>query len=157
MAKYPLTVDGYNSIKKEVEHLKKVERPEIIERIAEARSHGDLSENAEYHAAREKQSFIEGRIKYLDSVIADSEVIDPTKLSGDRILFGATVTLFDNDAEEEITYKLVGELESDLEQGKLSITSPIGGGLIGKELGDEVTIVTPAGKKVYEVLDVEFI
>ncbi len=154
---YPLTNEGFQNIKKELDHLKKVERPEIIERIAIARSHGDLSENAEYHSAREKQGMIEARIKYLEGVIAEAEVIDPTKLSGDRVLFGATVTIFDSESEDETTYKLVGELESDLNNGKLSVTSPIGAALIGKEIGDEVVVQTPAGRKVYEIMEVEFV
>jgi transcription elongation factor GreA len=157
MAQYPLTVEGYDNLKEELNDLKKVQRPTIIERIAEARSHGDLKENSEYHAAREKQSFIEGRIKFLEGVMADSEVIDVKKLSGDRVLFGATVTLFDVDSDDEVQYRLVGELESDLDKGKLSVTSPIGSTLIGKSEGDTVIVRTPAGEKEYEILDVNFI
>ena len=123
----------------------------------EARSHGDLSENAEYHAAREKQSFIEGRIEYLDGVIADAEVIDVEKLSGDKVLFGATVKLLDNDTDEEVVYKLVGEVESDPEHGKISIASPKGRALIGKMLGDDVTVQTPAGAREYEILEVKYV
>jgi len=157
MAKYPITTKGYSHIKKELDQLRKIERPTIIERIAVARSHGDLSENAEYHAAREKQSFIEGRIKYLEGVIAEAEVIEPSKLSGERILFGATVTLFDLNDDNEVEYQIVGEIEADINIGKLSVTSPIGRSLIGKEVGDEVAVQAPAGTRTYEVLDVQFI
>ena len=153
----PITKGGYEKIVEEARHLKKVERPAIIAKIAEARSHGDLSENAEYHAAREKQSFIEGRIEYLDGVIADAEVIDVAKLSGDKVLFGATVKLLDNDTDEEVVYTLVGEVESDPEHGKISIASPKGRALIGKELGDDVTVQTPAGTREYEILEVKYV
>ncbi len=156
MAKYPLTLEGYEKIKAELEDLKKVQRPDIVKKIAEARSHGDLSENAEYHAAREKQSFIEGRIEYLNAVMADCEAIDPKKLSGDRVLFGAHVTLLDLDSDNEIQYQLVGELESEPEKSKISVTSPIGAALIGKEIGDEVAVHTPGGVRNYEIMDVEF-
>lgn len=157
MASYPITVEGYNNVKKELDTLRKVTRPEIIKRIAEARLHGDLSENAEYKFAKEKQSFIEGRIQHLDGIIANAEVIDPTKFKGTTVFFGATVFLFDVEKETEITYKLVGEVESDLANGKISVRSPIGGALIGKEVGDEVEVETPAGRKTYEILDVKFI
>ena len=153
----PITKGGYEKILEEARQLKKVERPAIIAKIAEARSHGDLSENAEYHAAREKQSFIEGRIEYLDGVIADAEVIDVEKLSGDKVLFGATVKLLDNDTDEEVVYKLVGEVESDPEHGKISIASPKGRALIGKMLGDDVTVQTPAGAREYEILEVKYV
>lgn len=153
----PITKGGYEKIVEEVTHLKKVERPAIIAKIAEARSHGDLSENAEYHAAREKQSFIEGKIEYLDGVIANAEVIDVAKLSGDKVLFGATVKLLDNDTDEEATYTLVGEVESDPDNGKISITSPIGRALIGRMLDDDVTVQTPGGAREYNILEVKYV
>ena len=155
----PITKGGYERIIEEARHLKKVERPATIAKIAEARSHGDLSENAEYHAAREKQSFIEGRIEYLDGVIADAEVIDITKFKNEKekVLFGATVKLLDNDTDEEVVYTLVGEVESDPEHGKISIASPKGRALIGKTLGDDVVVQTPAGAREYEILEVKYV
>ncbi|MBR4490323.1 transcription elongation factor GreA [bacterium] len=155
----PITKGGYERIIEEARHLKKVERPAIIAKIAEARSHGDLSENAEYHAAREKQSFIEGRIEYLDGVIADAEVIDIIKFKDEKekVLFGATVKLLDNDTDEEVVYTLVGEVESDPEHGKISIASPKGRALIGKTLGDDVVVQTPAGAREYEILEVKYV
>ena len=155
----PITKGGYEKIVEEARHLKKVERPAIIAKIAEARSHGDLSENAEYHAAREKQSFIEGRIEYLDGVIADAEVIDVLKFKNEKekVLFGATVKLLDNDTDEEVEYTLVGEVESDPEHGKISIASPKGRALIGKMLGDDVVVQTPAGAREYEILEVKYV
>ncbi len=152
----PITKGGYEKIVEEARYLKKVERPAIIAKIAEARSHGDLSENAEYHAAREKQSFIEGKIEYLDGVIANAEVIDVSKFSGDKVLFGATVKLLDIDTDEEVVYTLVGEVESDPEHGRISITSPIGHALIGKELDDDVTVQTPGGSREYSILEVKY-
>ena len=155
----PITKGGFEKISEEVRHLKKVERPAIIAKIAEARSHGDLSENAEYHAAREKQSFIEGRIEYLDGVIADAEVIDVLKFKNEKekVLFGATVKLLDNDTDEEVVYTLVGEVESDPEHGRISIASPKGRALIGKMLGDDVVVQTPAGAREYEILEVKYV
>lgn len=153
----PITRVGYNKIVDELTHLKKVERPAIIAKIAEARSHGDLSENAEYHAAREKQSFIEGKIEYLDGVIANAEVIDVEKLSGDKVLFGATVKLLDNDTDKEVVYTLVGEVESDPDHGRISVTSPIGRALIGKMLDDDVTVQTPGGAREYNILEVKYV
>lgn len=153
----PVTKGGYEKILEEVKYLQKVERPAIVAKIAEARSHGDLSENAEYHAAREKQSFIEGRIEYLNGVIADAEVIDVTKLSGSKVLFGATVKLLDEDNDEEVTYTLVGEPETDPEHGRISIASPKGRALIGKSVGDDVVVQTPAGPREYEILDVKYV
>ena len=157
MGSFPITKDGYQKVLEEVKHLKKVERPQIIEKIAEARSHGDLKENAEYHAARERQSFIEGRIGYLDGVIADAEIIDISKISGNRIVFGATVTLLDLDSDEEVQYKLVGEIESDPKKGLISVATPIARSLIGKSVGDETKVVTPAGTREYEILEVEYV
>lgn len=157
MAGIPITKQGFEKISEELKTLKKVDRPDIIKKIAEARSHGDLSENAEYHAARERQSFIEGRIGYLEGIIADAQVIDVSKLSGDKVLFGATVVLMDVDNESEIQYTLVGEVESDPKMGKISVASPIGRSLVGKAEGDEVKVVTPSGIREYEILKVKYI
>lgn len=153
MEKIPLTRAGFDKLDAELKELKTVDRPAIIRAIAEAREHGDLSENAEYHSAKEKQSFIEGRVKELEGVISLADVIDPAKLSG-SIKFGATVTLVDEDTDEEKTYQIVGEYEADIEAGKLNIKSPIARALIGKEEGDSVSVRTPGGEKSYEVLDV---
>lgn len=155
MDKVPMTQRGYSALDKELKALKSVERPAVIQAIAEARAHGDLSENAEYHAAREKQSFIEGRIKEIEGLISLAEVIDPAKLSG-AIKFGATVTIVDEDTDEEKTYQIVGEPEADIEQGLLNLKSPIARSLIGKEEGDSVEVRTPGGTRSYEVLDVVF-
>lgn len=151
-----MTRKGYEAIEIELKQLKSVERPAIINAIAEAREHGDLSENAEYHSAKEKQSFIEGRIKELEGAISLSDVIDPTKLSG-AIKFGATVTLVDEDTDEEKTYQIVGEYEAKIENGLLNIKSPIARALIGKEEGDSVDVQTPGGERSYEVLKIAYI
>ncbi|MEH7828184.1 transcription elongation factor GreA [Gemmobacter denitrificans] len=156
MEKIPMTQAGFAALEDELKMLKSVERPAIIRAIAEARELGDLSENAEYHSAREKQSFIEGRIKELESIISLAEVIDTTRLSG-AIKFGATVTLVDEDTEEEKTYKIVGEVEADLERGMLNIKSPLARALIGKEEGDSVEVNTPGGQRSYEVLSIRFV
>ena len=156
MDKIPLTRAGFDKIDAELKQLKSVERPAIIKAIAEAREHGDLSENAEYHSAKEKQSFIEGRIKELEGVISLADVIDPTKLSG-SIKFGATVGLVDEDTDEEKTYQIVGEYEADIEAGKLNMKSPIARALIGKEEGDSIEVKTPGGEKFYEILSVNFV
>ncbi|MEL6586474.1 MAG: transcription elongation factor GreA [Pseudomonadota bacterium] len=150
MEKIPMTPRGLDALQKELKHLKSEERPAIIRAIAEAREHGDLSENAEYHSAREKQSFIEGRIKELEGLISLAEVIDPAKLSG-SIKFGATVTIIDEDTEEEKTYQIVGEQEADIENGLLNIKSPLARALIGKEEGDSVEVRTPGGTRDYEI------
>ena len=155
MEKIPMTRRGFDALDAELRNLKSVERPAVIRAIAEAREHGDLSENAEYHAAREKQSFIEGRIKEVEGLIGRAEVIDPTKLSG-SIKFGATVTIVDEDTDEEKTYQIVGEPEADVHSGRVSITSPIGRALIGKSVGDTVEVATPGGGKSYEVVSVDF-
>jgi transcription elongation factor GreA len=155
MEKIPLTRAGYDKLEAELKHLKSVERPEIIQAIAEARAHGDLSENAEYHSAKEKQSFIEGRIKELEGVISLAEVIDTARLSG-PIKFGAHVRLVDEDTEEERTYQIVGEYEADIERGRLNIKSPLARALIGKTVGDSVEVRTPGGEKGYEVLSVSY-
>lgn len=156
MDKIPLTRAGQTALSDELKQLKSVERPAVIKAIAEAREHGDLSENAEYHAAREKQSFIEGRVKELEGILGLAEVIDPAKLSG-AIKFGATVTLVDEDTDEEKVYQIVGEPEADIEAGKLNVKSPLARALIGKEEGDSVDVKTPGGEKSYEVLKVEFV
>ena len=151
-----MTVSGYTDLDKELKKLRSSERPTIIKAIAEAREHGDLSENAEYHSAREKQSFIEGRIKELESLIGLAEIIDVSKLSG-PIKFGATVTLIDEDTEIEITYKFVGEFEADLEKNLLNIKSPLARALIGKDVGDSVDVKTPGGLRSYEVIKVSYV
>jgi len=151
-----MTATGYARLTEELKHLKSVERPNVIRAIAEAREHGDLSENAEYHAARERQSFIEGRVMELEDRISRAEVIDVSKLSGDAVKFGATVTLADEDTDEESVYQIVGADESDIKNGLLSITSPLARALIGKHVGDNVEVTTPGGSKSYEVVKIEF-
>ncbi len=151
-----MTPKGFNALDAELKQLKSVERPAIIKAIAEAREHGDLSENAEYHSAREKQSFIEGRIKELEGSISLAEVIDPKKLSG-SIKFGATVKLIDEDTEEEKSFQIVGEAEADIEKGLLNIKSPLARALIGKEEGDSVEVKTPGGTRDYEILNVKYV
>ncbi|MCF5951204.1 transcription elongation factor GreA, partial [Xanthomonas perforans] len=142
----------------QLEHLKSVKRPEVINAIAEARAHGDLKENAEYHAAREQQSFIEGRIKQLESELSHAEIIDITKLSaGTKIVFGATVTLADTETDEEKRYQIVGDLEADIKMGLIAISSPLARALIGKLEGDSVTIDAPAGQREYEVVSVAYL
>jgi len=154
--KVPMTEGGYSVLDEELRHLKHTERQEIIRAIAEAREHGDLSENAEYHAARERQSFIEGRILELEDKLSRAEVIDPTKLSGKVIRFGATVTLVDEDTDDKTVYQIVGEFEADIARHKLSISSPVARALIGKSQGQSVEVVTPRGSKVYEIAKVVF-
>ena len=156
MEKIPMTRRGFDALDAELKTLKSVERPAVIKAIAEAREHGDLSENAEYHAARERQSFIEGRIKELEGTIGRAEVIDPSKLSG-AIKFGATVTLVDEETDEERTYQIVGETEANIEGGLLNIKSPLARALIGKEEGDSVEVRTPGGDRGYEVLSVKYV
>jgi len=151
-----MTTDGYNRLQEELKRLKSVDRPAIIRAIAEARTHGDISENAEYHAARDRQSFIEGRVMELEDKIARADVIDVSKLSGSVIKFGATVTLADEETDEEQTFKIVGEDEADISSGRLSVTSPLARALIGKGEGDSVEVTTPRGAKSYEVVTVAF-
>ncbi len=151
-----MTRGGFAGLDEELKHLKSVERPAIIRAISEAREHGDLSENAEYHSAREKQSFIEGRIKELEAILSLAEVIDPTKLSG-SVKFGATVTLVDDGNDEEKTYQIVGEVEANIEKGLLNMRSPLARALIGKEEGDSVEVRTPGGTRSYEILSIRFI
>jgi len=154
--KNPITPEGAQKLRDELHHRKTVERPHITQLIGEARAHGDLSENAEYHAARDRQSFIEGRIKQIENNLALAEVIDPSKLAGDRVAFGATVKLSNTDTGEEVTYRLLGADEADLAKGSISITSPLARSLLGKEVGDEVKVRMPGGERVYEVLEVVF-
>jgi len=156
MSKFPITTQGYDKLVKEIKHLKSVERPQIIQAIATAREFGDLSENAEYHSAREKQSFTEGRIIELEDKMARAEVIDITKLNGNTIKFGATVKLVDNDTEEEHLYRIVGEYEADINKKLISIASPMARAIIGKSVGDVVEVTTPRGLKSYEILEVSY-
>ncbi|NNF23862.1 MAG: transcription elongation factor GreA [Rhodobacteraceae bacterium] len=155
MEKIPLTRAGYDTLSAELKTLKSVERPAVIRAIAEAREHGDLSENAEYHAAREKQSFIEGRVKELEGTLGLADVIDPSKLSG-PIKFGAKVRIVDEDTDEEKSYQIVGEPEADIERGLLNIKSPLARALIGKEEGDSAEVRTPGGDKSYEILSIDY-
>lgn len=156
MDKIPMTAEGLAVLEKERRHLKDVERPAVSKAIGIAREHGDLKENAEYHAAKDKQGFIEGRLKELESVISHSEVIDPATLSGTVIMFAATVILADEDTDEEVTYQIVGSHEADISGGKLPVTSPLAKALISKTIGDSVEVHTPNGTKFYEVINVEF-
>lgn len=157
MDKVPLTIKGFAALEEELKQRQQVERPRIIQAIAEARALGDLSENAEYHAAKEAQSLNEGRIMELESLISRAEIIDISKLSGDRIKFGATVKLVDEDTEEEKTYQIVGEPEADVRSGRVSVSSPIARALMGKTIGDTVEVSTPGGGKSYEVVGVRFV
>ncbi len=157
MERIPMTAAGYKALEEEVNQLKNVDRHEIIKAIAEARAHGDLSENAEYHAAKERQSFIEGRVMELEDQIGRAEVIDVSKLSGSTVKFGATVTLVDEDSDEKRKYQIVGDVESDVKHGRISLSSPIARALIGKGKGDTVEVTTPGGTRSYEVLKVEFV
>ena len=156
MQRIPMTSDGYARLEEELRHLKAVERPAVIRAIAEAREHGDLSENAEYHAARERQSFIEGRLGELEDKISRADVIDVGKLSGKQVKFGATVTLVDEDTDEKTAYQIVGQDEADIKTKRLSITSPLARALISKQVGESVEVVTPGGSKVYEIVKVQF-
>ena len=156
MQKFPMTAPGLQRLEEELRQLKTEQRPAVIRLIAEARSHGDLSENAEYHAARERQSFIEGRIAELEEIIASAEVIDPSALSGEHIKFGAHVWLLDEETEREFTYQIVGMHEADIRLGRLSISSPLAKALIGKKVGDSVSVPAPSGDKSYEILGVRF-
>jgi len=156
MTKVPMTAAGYDRLQEELKRLKSVDRPAIIRAIAEARDHGDLSENAEYHAARERQGFIEGRVLELEDKIARAEVIDVSKLSGKVVKFGATVTLEDEETEEKVVYQIVGEDEADIAQRRLSVTSPLARALIGKTIGESVEVSTPRGARSYEVVKVAF-
>ena len=156
MEKVPMTSFGYAALTDELKHRQSVDRPRIIEHIAEARSHGDLSENAEYHAAKEEQSHNEGRIAELEDKLARADIIDISKLSGDTIKFGATVTLIDEDTEKKAVWQIVGEVEADAKKGRISITSPLARALIGKKKGATVEVVAPGGAKAYEITKVEW-
>lgn len=157
MDKVPMTEAGHAAMMDEIKHLKSVERPRIIKAIEEARSHGDLSENAEYHAAKEQQGWLEARVAELEDKISRAEVIDVTKLSGDTVKFGAKVTLIDEDTDEKAAYQIVGEFEADVKQGKISIASPIARAIIGKRKGDSVEVNTPGGGKSYEIVKVAWL
>ncbi len=158
MNQTPLTAAGAERLKKELQELKTVRRPTVIEAIAVARDHGDLKENAEYHAAREEQGFIEGRIKELESAISNSQIIDVTKLNANgRVVFGSTVDLFDVDTEEEVSYQIVGDIEADINENRIAISSPIARALIGKEEGEEVVVEAPAGSKEYVISAVHYV
>jgi transcription elongation factor GreA len=156
MTKIPMTADGYARLEEELKHLRTVARPEVIRAISEAREHGDVSENAEYHAARERQSFIEGRLAELEDKISRAEVIDPATLSGKQVKFGAHVTLIDEDTEEKSVYQIVGEDEADIKAKRLAITSPLARALVGKSVGDSVEVTTPGGSRSYEISRVAF-
>lgn len=156
MNKIPMTAEGYSAMEAELKRLKQVERPRIIEAIAEARAHGDLSENAEYHAAKEAQGMNEARITELEDKIGRAEVIDPKKLGGDAVVFGATVKILDEDTEEEKVYRIVGDSEADVKSGKVSISSPVARALIGKKVGDLVEVSAPGGARGYEILEISF-
>ena len=158
MSKSPMTAKGAERLREQLARLKTIERPRIIEAIAEARAHGDLSENAEYHAAREQQSFVEGRINTIESAIAEAQIIDVSTLDGGgKVVFGATVDLLNLESDEEVMYQIVGEEEADIDQGLISITSPIARALIGREEGDIAGVDAPGGVKEYEVLEVKYI
>lgn len=156
MQKFPMTAPGLKRLEDELRTLKSIERPAVIRAIAEARSHGDLSENAEYHAARERQSFIEGRIDELEAVISSVEVIDPASLSGDHVKFGAHVRVVDEETEKEASYQIVGVHEADIKEARLSISSPLAKALIGKKIGDTISVPAPGGDRSYEILSVRF-
>jgi transcription elongation factor GreA len=158
MKKTPMTVVGVEKLNAELHRLKTVERPRIIQAIAEARSHGDLSENAEYHAAKEQQGFVEGRIAELDMKLATAQIIDPTTVNADgRVVFGATLRLMEEHSGQEVTYQIVGDHEADIAKGMISISSPIARALIGKELGDVVEVQVPGGVRSYEILDIRYV
>lgn len=157
MEKLPMTVAGYAALEAELKRRQQEERPRIIQAIAEARSHGDLSENAEYHAAKESQSLNEGRIAELEDKLSRADIIDVSKLSGNTVKFGATVTLIDEDTDAEKRYQIVGDMEADVKSGKVSISSPISRALIGKKVGDSVEVNTPGGGKSYEIMKIDFV
>ena len=152
----PMTREGYLRLQEELKRRIRADRPKVVQDIAEARSHGDLSENAEYDAAKERQAFVEGRIKELNDKIARAQVINPAELDTDKVVFGATVTLFEVDSGSEVTYQIVGEDEAEIKAGKISVTSPVGKALIGHQLDDEVRIKVPSGIKIYEVIDIKY-
>ena len=155
--KFPMTAEGYERLEVELKQLKTQARPDVIKAIAEAREHGDLSENAEYHAAKERQGWIEGRLQELEDKLARAQVIDTTKMSGDTVKFGATVTVVDEDTDQENTYKIVGDDEADVRDGKISLSSPIARSMINKEIGDVIEVNAPGGVKSFEILNVEWV
>jgi transcription elongation factor GreA len=157
MEKVPMTADGHAAMMQEIKHLKTVERPRIIQAIEEARSHGDLSENAEYHAAKEQQGWTEARVAELEDKISRAEVIDISKLGGNTVMFGAKVTLIDEETDEQASYQIVGEFEADVKKGKISVSSPIARAIIGKKMGDSVEVNTPGGGKSYEIAKVKWL
>jgi len=157
MEKFPMTADGYSALQEEFKQRTSIDRPRIVQAIAEARSHGDLSENAEYHAAKEQQSHNEGRIQEVEDKISRAEIIDVSKLSGDTVKFGATVTIVDEDTDEEKVYQIVGDTEADVKLGKISISSPISRALIGKSIGASIEVSAPGGSRAYEILKVKYI
>ncbi|MBI5939189.1 MAG: transcription elongation factor GreA [Caulobacterales bacterium] len=157
MEKVPMTAGGYTALDEELKRLKTLERPSVIAAISEARAHGDLSENAEYHAAKERQGWIEGRIAEIEDKIARAQIIDVSRLSGSHVKFGATVTVVDEDTEDEGRYQIVGEHEADVKQGRISLSSPLSRAMIGKEVGEVVEVNTPGGVKAYEILKVEWV
>jgi transcription elongation factor GreA len=157
MEKVPMTGEGYNALDEELRRLKTQERPSVIAAIGEARAHGDLSENAEYHAAKDRQGWIEGRIAEIEDKIARAQVIDVKKLSGSQVKFGATISVVDEDTEEEARYQIVGEHEADVKSGKISLTSPLSRAVMGKEVGDVVEVNTPGGVKAYEILKIDWV
>ncbi|MGK2925312.1 MAG: transcription elongation factor GreA [Lysobacterales bacterium] len=158
MTRHPLTKAGVERLREELASLKKVDRPRIIAAIAEARAHGDLRENAEYHAAKEQQGFIEGRIQHLEYTISHGQIIDVAKLNpGNKVVFGATVKLADEESGEEITYQIVGDVEADIKHNRIAVSSPISRALIGREVGDVVVVRAPVGEREYEIVDVEYV
>lgn len=158
MNKMPITAEGAQKLRAELKELKSRERPQIIQAIAEAREHGDLKENAEYHAAKERQGFIEGRIQEIEAKLSNAQIIDVTTLKpGDKVVFGATVELIDNDSGNEITYRIVGEDEADIKTGLISVSSPIARALIGRTEGDDVTVIAPGGERHYEIVEVRYV
>ena len=156
MEKAPMTLQGYTDLETELKRLKSTERPDVIKAIAAAREHGDLSENAEYHAARERQAFIEGRVGIIEDLLSRAEVIDVSSIKGKAIKFGATIKVEDEDTDEKSTYQIVGEHEADIQKGKLSVTSPMARAMIGKTVGDSVEVTTPGGTKSYEIMGVRY-
>lgn len=157
MERIPMTKQGAEKLRRELEHLKKVRRPRVIEAIATARAHGDLSENAEYHAAKEEQAFVEGRIRELEDKLARAHIIDPATIDSDKVVFGATVSLIDLENGTEVNYQIVGIDEADIEQGKISITSPIARALIGKEEGDIAVVQAPGGEREFEIQEIRYV
>jgi transcription elongation factor GreA len=157
MAKFPMTPRGQQALKDELKRLREVERPKNVRDIEEARAHGDLKENAEYHAAKERQGFIEGRSRDIEAILAQAEIIDPAKLSGTKVVFGATVTLTDAESGEEVTYAIVGDHEADIKAGRIAVSAPLARAIIGRERGESVTIKTGKGTREYEITDVRFV